>query len=67
MTASSPYRAVLLMLASTVGVSAAHALVKGLATELPPIELVFFRNFSGLTVLIPVFTPKAWRSFTLPF
>ena len=47
-------RGILLMVASTIGFSLMHALVRHLSSELHPLQIVFFRNFFGTIFFIPI-------------
>lgn len=48
-------RAILLMLLSTVALAGMVALARHLTTELPAIEVAFFRSFFGLAAFAPIF------------
>ncbi len=46
-------RGILLMVASTVGFSFMHTIVRYLSADLHPIQIAFFRNAFGLLVFVP--------------
>lgn len=61
----SPLRGIALMLLSTLAFAMQNAVVRHVATELDPLEVLFFRTFFGVVVLLPTmlrhgFTP--WRT-----
>ncbi len=51
----SPTRGIVMMLLSTLGFSAMHALIRHVSADLHPIQIAFFRNFFGLVVFLPWF------------
>ncbi len=48
-------RGIVMMLLSTLGFSAMHAIILHLSADLHPIQIAFFRNFFGLVVFVPWF------------
>ncbi len=56
-------RAMLLMLFSTLVLSAMHGLVRHLGQQLHPFEIAFFRNLFGLLVILPLLIRHGRQSF----
>ncbi|MCH7794386.1 MAG: DMT family transporter [Proteobacteria bacterium] len=48
-------RGIVMMLLSTLGFSAMHAIIRHLSADLHPLQITFFRNFFGLIVFVPWF------------
>ncbi len=48
-------RGIVMMLLSTLGFSAMHAIIRHVSADLHPIQIAFFRNFFGLVVFVPWF------------
>ena len=53
-------RGILLMLVSTLGFSAMHALIRYVSADLHPFEIAFFRNLFGVFVILPWFLRDGW-------
>ncbi len=63
-------RGIVMMLLSTLGFSAMHAIIRHVSADLHPIQIAFFRNFFGLIVFVPWFlryglTPLRTRNLKL--
>ncbi len=56
-------RGILLMVASTVGFSAMHVLVRFVSAELHPFQVAFFRNAFGVVVFLPFVLKSGFAVF----
>jgi drug/metabolite transporter (DMT)-like permease len=50
------------ILAATFCFATGSALIRGLSTHVPPVEIAFFRSFFGLLILLPIVTWHGWSS-----